>query len=47
MDKIDELHANTVTPEKFETIWGVSLEAQMQELMEFVNEQNAKNAAAK
>ena len=39
LEKIDELRAQSVTPEKFEEVWGVDLEAHLDELMDFVKEQ--------
>ena len=39
LDKIDELHANNVTPETFEEVWGMTIEEHLQELMEFVEKQ--------
>ena len=41
LEKIDELRAQSVTAEKFEEVWGVDLEAHLDELMDFVKEQNA------
>lgn len=45
LEKIDELRAQKVTPEKFEETWGVSIEDHLDRLMAFVEEQ--KNADAK
>ena len=39
LEKIDELRAQSVTPEKFEMVWGVSIEDHLDRLMEFVAEQ--------
>lgn len=41
LEKIDELRAQSVTPEKFEKVWGVSIEDHLNRLMEFVAEQEA------
>lgn len=45
LEKIDELRAQSVTPEKFAEVWGVDLEDHLDELMAFVEGQ--KNADAK
>lgn len=39
LEKIDEICANKVTPERFEQVWGVSIEEHLDRLMEFVEEQ--------
>lgn len=39
LEKIDELRAQKVTPEKFEETWGVSIEDHLDRLMAFVEEQ--------
>lgn len=39
LEKIDEIRANRVTPELFEEVWGVSIEAHLDRLMKFVEEQ--------
>ena len=46
LEKIDELRASSVTPERFKSVFGVSIEEQMRQLMAFVKEQEAKDAAA-
>lgn len=46
LDRIDELHANSVTPEEFEKVWGISIEEHLRQMMEFVKEQNADGNAA-
>ena len=33
LEKIDELRAQSVNPEKFEMIWGVSIEDHLNEMM--------------
>ncbi len=45
LEKIDELRANKVTPEKFESVWGTSIEDHLDRLMAFVEEQSGKDAA--
>lgn len=40
-DKIDELHANEVTPEEFEKVWGISIEDHLKDMMEVVNKQRS------
>lgn len=39
LEKIDEICANKVTPERFEQVWGVSIEEHLDRLMEFVEEE--------
>lgn len=38
IDQIDEVRANSVTPEKFEEIWGYSLKEHVDGMMEFIHE---------
>ena len=47
LEKIDELRAQSITPEKFEKVWGVSIEDHLDRLMAFVEEQSGKDAAKK
>lgn len=47
LEKIDELRAQSVTPDRFKDVFGISIEAHMQELLTFINEQKAKDASAK
>lgn len=47
LEKIDELRANSVTPNRFEKVWGVSIEQHLDEMMAFVMDQDAKDATAK
>ena len=44
LEKIDELRANKVTPSKFEEVWGTSIENHLDRLMEFVEQQDNKEA---
>ena len=37
IDKIDELRANSVTSEEFEEVWGITIEAHLQKMMEEIN----------
>lgn len=46
LEKIDELRAQSVTAEKFEEVWGLSIEDHLDRLMAFVEEQK-NNADAK
>ena len=39
LEKIDELRAQSITPEKFEKTWGVSIKEHIDRLMVFVKEQ--------
>lgn len=41
IEKIDELRANSVTPEQFEKIWGYSLDDYVAKMMAFVEQQKA------
>ena len=48
LEKIDELRAQSVTNEMFEAKWGYSVEAYLDRMMKFVEEQkNAEDAAAR
>lgn len=38
LDKIDEVRANNVTPEKFEEKWGYTLEDHAERMMQFIHE---------
>lgn len=42
LEKIDELRAQSVTAEKFEEVWGLSIEDHLNRLMAFVEEQKAQ-----
>lgn len=42
IDKIDELRANSVTSEEFEEVWGITIEAHLQKMMEEINTHLAK-----
>ncbi len=46
LEKIDELRANNVTPERFERVWGISIEDHLDELMAFVEMQETAEEAA-
>lgn len=39
LEKIDELRAQSVTPEQFEKTWGYSIEDYMAKMMKFVEQQ--------
>ena len=41
LEKIDELRAQSVTPEQFKTVWGMSIEEYLDKMMAFVEEQKA------
>lgn len=45
LEMIDEVHANSVTPEQFKEVWGVSKEEHMQKMKEFVMKFDAAQAA--
>ena len=36
LEKIDDLRAKSVTPERFEKVWGVTVEEHMKQLMQIV-----------
>ncbi len=42
LEKIDELRAQSVSPEQFERMWGYSIEAYMAMMMRFVEERKAQ-----
>ena len=41
-EKIDELRAQSVTPEQFKKMWGYSIEAYLAKMMRFVEERKAQ-----
>lgn len=41
LEKIDELRAQSVTPEKFEETWGVDIEEHLDRLMAWVEQLEA------
>ena len=47
LDRIDEVRANSVTPEKFKKTWGYSLEDHVEDMMDFIRELEAKESPAK
>ena len=47
LEKIDELRAQSVTPEKFEKMWGYSIDAYVDKMMALVEQLDAEDAAAK
>lgn len=47
LDRIDEVRANSVTPEKFKEAWGYSLEDHVEDMMDFIRELEAKESPAK
>lgn len=44
LDRIDEVRAKSVTPEKFKETWGYSLEEHVDDMMDFIHELEAKEA---
>jgi len=44
MDRIDEVRANSVTPEKFEKTWGCSLEEHVDDMMDFIHDLESKDS---
>ena len=47
LEKIDELRAQSVTPEKFEKMWGYTIDEYVDKMMALVEQLDAKDAAAK
>ena len=47
LDKIDEVRANSVTPEEFEKAWGMSVEEYRRKINEICEEQTAEYVKAK
>jgi len=41
IEKIDELRAQSVTPEQFKKVWGMSIEDYLDKMMAFVEQQKA------
>lgn len=46
LEKIDELRAKSVTPEKFEKMWGYSIDTYVDKMMALVEQLDAEDAAA-
>ena len=46
LEKIDNLRAKSVTPERFEKVWGIGIDEHMRQLMQMVNEIDARSAEA-
>lgn len=47
LDRIDEVRANSVTPEKFEKMWGYTIDEYLDKMMAKVAEIDAQNEAKK
>jgi hypothetical protein len=47
LEKIDELRANSVTPEKFQKMWGYSLDEYLKKMMRFAEELDAQDATVR
>jgi hypothetical protein len=47
LDKIDEVRANSVTPEKFEKMWGYSIDEYLDKMMAAVEQIDAQTKARK
>lgn len=47
LEKIDELCAQSVTPENFEKMWGYSIDTYVDKMMAIVEQLDAEDAAAK
>ena len=43
LEKIDEVRANNITPEKFEERWGYTLEDHAERMMQFIHELEGEN----
>ncbi len=46
-EKIDELRANSVTPEKFKEMWGYGIDEYLDKMMAIVAQLDAEDDAAK
>ena len=46
IERIDEIRANSVTDEKFKSVWGISIDEHVARMMKFVEEQEAKSKPA-
>lgn len=47
LDRIDEVRANSVTPEKFEKMWGYSIDEYLDKMMAQVEQIDAADEASK
>ena len=47
LEKIDELRAQSVTPEKFKKMWGYSIDVYVNKMMSLVEQLDAEVAAVK
>lgn len=47
LEKIDELRAQSVTPEKFEKMWGYTIDEYLDKMMAIVEQLDAEDVAAK
>lgn len=47
LEKIDELRANSVTPEKFQKMWGYSIDEYVDKMEALFEQLDAEDAAAK
>lgn len=47
LEKIDELRANSVTPEKFQEMWGYSIDEYVDKMEALFEQLDAEDAAAK
>ncbi len=46
IERIDEIRANSVTDEQFKKMWGISIDDHVDQLMKWVEEQEAKSQPA-
>lgn len=44
IDKIDAIKANTVSEKEFKSVWGISLDEHIKNMMEYVREADARIA---
>ena len=44
LEKIDELRAQSVSPEQFKNVWGMTIEEYLEKMMAFAEEQKASTS---
>ncbi len=47
LEKIDELRAQSVTPEQFKTVWGITIEEYLEKMMAFAAQQQKATTSKK
>lgn len=46
IERIDEIRANSVTDEEFKSVWGISIDEHVAQMMKWIEEQEAKSQTA-